>query len=237
MAKEITDNTSNYTGSASSNTPEKTSNPSDKNPASLNPRPETRPTDNDEISLKELILKLQDWWRYLLSKWLIILIVGLIGGGLGLLKSLSIKPTYIAALTFVLEEEGGKGGLGSLGGLAAMAGINIGGGGGGIFQGDNIFELYKSRLMLTNTLLSSSEENDSLLIDRYIAFNELREGWEGEPKLENIVFSVPQIDFSLQHDSLIDIFVRNIRENYLQVKKPDQLLSLIEVELSTPNER
>src|SRR5690554_5701975 len=128
MAKEITDNTSNYTGSASSNTPEKTSNPSDKNPASLNPRPETRPTDNDEISLKELILKLQDWWRYLLSKWLIILIVGLLGGALGLLYSIYKKPTYVATLTFVLEEES-KGGLGNLGGLAAMAGISVGGGG------------------------------------------------------------------------------------------------------------
>src|SRR5690554_6978570 len=85
---------------------------------------------NDEISLKELILKIQEWWRYLLSKWLVILIVGILGGILGLLYSLNKKPTYIASLTFVLEEES-KGGLGSLGGLAAMAGINLGASGGG----------------------------------------------------------------------------------------------------------
>lgn len=194
------------------------------------------PTNDDEISLKELILKLQDWWRYLLSKWLIILIVGLLGGALGLLYSIYKKPTYVATLTFVLEEEN-KGGLANLGGLAAMAGINVGGGGGGIFQGDNILELYKSRSMLTKTLLNTSNTNDSLLIDRYITANELREGWAEDPKLSKIDFTIPQENFSLQHDSLIGVFIDNIKENYLQVSKPDKMLSLIQVQLTAPNER
>lgn len=39
--------------------------------------------DSDEISLKELILKLQEWYRYLLTKRKIILTAGIIGGALG----------------------------------------------------------------------------------------------------------------------------------------------------------
>ncbi len=191
---------------------------------------------DDEISLKDLILKLQEWWRYLLSKWVIILIVGLFGGALGLIYSISKKPTYTATLTFVLEEES-KGGLGNLGGLAALAGVNVGGGGGGIFQGDNILELYKSRSMLTKTLLSASTSNDSLLIDRYITANELREAWVENLPLSKIDFTIPQNEFSLQHDSLIGTFINTIKENYLQVSKPDKLLSLIEVQVTTPNER
>ncbi len=31
----------------------------------------------DEISLKEVILKIQEWWGYLLSKWVIILVAGI----------------------------------------------------------------------------------------------------------------------------------------------------------------
>lgn len=189
----------------------------------------------DEISLKDLILKIQEWWRYLLSKWLIILIAGLLGGVLGLFYSIYKKPTYIASLTFVLEEES-KGGLGNLGGLAAMAGINIGEGGGGVFQGDNILELYKSRSMLTKTLLSKSSTNDSLLIDRYIAAQGLREAWLEDPKLSHIDFSIQQENFTLQHDSLIGRFVSYIKDDYLQVSKPDKLLSLIQVQVTTPNE-
>lgn len=191
-------------------------------------------TNDDEISLKELILKIQDWWTYLLSKWLIILIVGLLGGVLGLMYSIFKKPSYIATLTFVLEEES-KGGLGNLGGLAAMPGINVDAGG-GLFQGDNILELYKSRSMLTNTLLSRMANNDSLLVDRYITTNELKEGWIENSNLSKINFNIPQEDFSFQHDSLMGVFVNNIKENYLNVNKPDKTLSLIEVKVTTPNE-
>jgi hypothetical protein len=190
----------------------------------------------DEISLKDLILKIQEWWRYLLSKWLIILIAGLLGGALGLFYSIYKKPTYTATLTFVLEEEG-SGGLGNLGGLAAMAGFNIGGAGGeGLFKGENIFEIYKSRSMLTKTLLSASSQNDSLLIERYIAFNELRERWSEKPQLESISFSIPQEKFTLQHDSIIGEVVKSINEKNLSVSKPDKKTSLIQVATTSINE-
>jgi hypothetical protein len=190
----------------------------------------------DEISLKDLILKIQEWWRYLFSKWLVILIAGLIGGALGLGYSIYKKPTYTATLTFVLEEEG-SGGLGNLGGLAAMAGFNIGGAGGeGLFKGENIFEIYKSRSMLTKTLLSASAQNDSLLIDRYIAFNELRKRWKEKPQLESISFSVPQEQFTLQHDSIIGEVVKSINEKNLSVSKPDKKTSLIQVATTSINE-
>lgn len=192
-------------------------------------------TRDDEISLKEIILKLKDWWRYLLSKWLIILVVGLLGGALGLVYSIYKKPNYVATLTFVLEEES-KGGLGNLGGLAAMAGVNLGGGAGGIFQGDNILELYKSRSMLTKALLTKASTNDSLLVDRYITANRLREAWAEDPKLSKIDFTISQKDFTVQHDSLMGVFIKNIKENYLMVSKPDKVLSLIEVQVTTPNE-
>src|SRR5690606_38005207 len=48
---------------------------------------------------------------------------------------------------------------------------------------------------------------------------------------------IPQEDFSLQHDSLIGEFVKNINENYLKVSKPDKMLSLIQVQVIAPNER
>src|SRR5690606_12606686 len=127
----------------------------------------------DEISLKELILIILEWWRYLLSKWPVILIFGLTGGIIGLIYAVNKKATYIATTTFVLEESGGGSGLGQYAGMASMLGINIGGGG-GLFSGDNILELYKSRNMIQKALLSKANFDDKpqLLIDRYIDFNE-----------------------------------------------------------------
>ena len=126
----------------------------------------------DEISLKEIFLKIGEWYRYLLSKWLIILLFGLLGGALGLTYAWFKKPIYTATTTFVLEEDK-TGGMGSLAGLASMVGLNLGGGGGGIFQGENILELYKSRNMIEKTLLSKVviKGKQTLLIDRYIEFN------------------------------------------------------------------
>jgi hypothetical protein len=39
---------------------------------------------SDEISLKELILKIKEWWSYLLSQWKLIISIAFIGSLLGL---------------------------------------------------------------------------------------------------------------------------------------------------------
>jgi uncharacterized protein involved in exopolysaccharide biosynthesis len=54
---------------------------------------ETTEKIHDEISLKELIFKFSEWWKYLVSRWVIILIAGLLGGGIGLTYALISKPT------------------------------------------------------------------------------------------------------------------------------------------------
>ena len=81
--------------------------------------------ENEEISLKELILKIRVWLRYLLSKWMIIVLFGFIGGVLGLTYALIKKPVYSATTTFVLEDEKGCGGFGNLAGLASVAAIIV----------------------------------------------------------------------------------------------------------------
>ena len=130
--------------------------------------------------MKELILKIREWWAYLWSKWLTILIAGLIGGALGLTYAFIKKPVYTAETTFVLEEGESGGGLGQYAGLASMMGIDLNSGGGGIFKGDNILELYKSRRMIQETLLAKDTFNgkQQSLIERYIEFNKLRKGWD-----------------------------------------------------------
>src|SRR2546428_5922946 len=91
-------------------------------------QPTTNSIVDDEISLKEVIYKLREWWQYLLSKWVTIVIAGLIGSALGLGYAFFQKPVYTAQVTFALEEDKGGGGLGAYAGLASQFGIDMGGG-------------------------------------------------------------------------------------------------------------
>jgi hypothetical protein len=199
---------------------------------------EAYPTPENEISLKEIVLKLREWYQYLLCKWKTILIFGLIGGALGLVYTFIKKPVYTSETTFVLEDGEKGGGLGAYAGLASMVGIDLNMGGGGVFQGENILQLYKSRRMIQQTLLSKDtfDGKQELLINRYISFNKLREGWEDNPALKNLSFDIPHEQFSLQHDSIIGKLVEEFNKEYLQVVKPDKKLSIIKVEFKNKDE-
>ncbi len=197
--------------------------------------------EKEEVSVKDLILNVLDWFRYLWSKWRILLLAGLLGGSMGLLYALVKAPRYTAVTTFVLEGGDGKGGLAQYAGMAAMVGIDLGGSAGGLFQGDNILELYKSRTMLAQTLLSKTyPDSTELLIDRYIAYNEIRNGWQKDPELLALDFSQDPTKISVQRlrvrDSVITEFTKTINDDLLKVDKPDKKLSIIKVEVISPDE-
>ena len=204
----------------------------------------TEPTpyiEEDEISVKELILNIQNWVRYLWSKRWVLLIAGVIGGIIGLVYACLKQPTYTATTTFVLEGGDGKGGLSQYAGVAAMVGIDLGGGTSGLFQGDNILELYKSRTMLARTLLSKVHpDSNELLIERYIEYNNIREGWSDFPELVSLDFRQDPSDLPLSvlriRDSVITVFVSTINENLLHVEKVDKQLSIIKVEVTSSDE-
>src|SRR5690606_17050799 len=93
----------------------------------------------DDINLKELILKINGLFGYLVGNWVVILVVGLLCGGLIFVYSLTKKTNYTAKLSFILDEQSGSssGTLGAAASIAAQFGFNLGGlgGSGGFFQG------------------------------------------------------------------------------------------------------
>lgn len=198
----------------------------------------------DGISLSELILKIREWWRYLWRKKWTIIIAGIVGGILGFGYAYIKKPVYTATTTFVLESGEKGGGLGAYAGVASMMGIDLGGGGGGIFQGDNILELYKSRTMVEKTLFSQLDNtSNTTLIEHYIEINKLREGWEERPELKKMTFKAldPKnnvADFKMKRlkDSIIGKIVEDIVKGSLSVAKPDKKLSIIKVDVKFGDE-
>ncbi|WP_332911060.1 hypothetical protein [Algoriphagus boritolerans] len=191
----------------------------------------------NQFTLKEVFQNLGEWFAYFLSRWKILLLAGVIGIGLGALVSKFKKPVFHAETSFVLEE-GDSGGIGQMSGLASLVGVNLGslGSTSGLFQGDNIMELYRSDRMLGETLLSEFSENQ-LLIDRFVEFQELDRKWASKVDFESLDFSIPRENFSVTQDSVVKEVAKLIRENQLAVAKPDRKLSIIQVSISSKDEQ
>jgi hypothetical protein len=191
---------------------------------------------DDKITLKEVIQRFRYWMVFFIGKWKTLLIAGMIGLILGALVSFLKKPVYHAETTFVLEEND-MSGMGQMSGLASLIGVNLGsiGPASGLFQGDNIIELYKSDNLLSKTLLSPFE-NNTLLIDRFIKFQELDKKWAKKVDFSSLNFSIPRESFTVTQDSVIKEVSKLIRENHLSVEKPNRKLSIIQVNVSSKDE-
>lgn len=196
--------------------------------------------ENDEISLKEIIYKIKEWYNYLLSKWMIIILAGLFGAIVGVTYSFFNKPIYTATLSFVVEDEKSSGGLGGALGLAGSLGLDIGGNGGNIFSGSNLTELFKSRSMVEQTLLTPVRYNNKLisLAEMYIQINKWRDNWNDQPKFKNIKF-LPTHNrdyFTRENDSILGVIYSNLSQNSLSVAQKDKKNAIISIDVSSINE-
>ena len=201
---------------------------------------EQQQIENDEISLKELIQKIQEWIAYLKTQWKLIIGIAAIGGIIGFMYASFQKPTYQAITTFVLEEEKGGGGLGGALGLASSFGLDLGSGGGGLFTSSNIIELMKSRLVVEKTLLNPVQVagKEISLADYYIQINELKEGWAKKPALANINFPIhaDRTKFTLVQDSILQTISAGLTKNNLTIAQKDKKVSIISLTVKSENE-
>jgi uncharacterized protein involved in exopolysaccharide biosynthesis len=195
--------------------------------------------ENDEISLKELIHKIQEWIAYLKTQWKLLIGIAALGGIIGFMYASFQKPSYLATTTFVLEEDKG-GGMGGAMGLASSFGLDLGGGGGGLFTSSNIIELMKSRLVVEKTLLNTVQVagKEISLADYYIQVNELKEDWSKKPALANINFPVnaDRSKFSLEQDSILQTISAGLINENLAIAQKDKKVSIISLTVKTQNE-
>lgn len=117
-------------------------------------------TETKAIRYAELVEIVNRFYRFLLSQYKVILLLTIAGSLIGLIYGKLQPSTYKAVTTFIVEDKSGSRG-GGLSGLASQFGIDVGGltgGGAGMFEGDNIFEIIKSRAIIEKVLLSTIEE-------------------------------------------------------------------------------
>ena len=198
----------------------------------------------DEISLKELIEKVIEVFKFLRSKWLIIALMGIVGGAIGLGYAWVKKPVYKAMVTFALEDDKQSGGgLSGALGLASSLGFDLGGSAGGAFSGGNLIELMKSRKMVDKALLNPIQSGyDSItLADRLIEILKKRKKLEEEKIwVGKTLFPIgaDQKKFNLKQDSILAVLYQSVTgENaILNVYQKDKKISIITVEVNTVSE-
>lgn len=192
--------------------------------------------DGDEITIKEIIYNLKEWFRYILSKKIIIIPFIIIGGIFGYYYGYIKVPIYTSELSFFIEAEE-SGSSGAYANLAGQFGVNAGAGGGGVFGGDNLIALMKSRSIIQKTLLTTFKINDKIqtLADYYIDLKKLS---KNETDLNSVQF-LPGSDpskFSNEQNSLINSMFSSIINDNLTIGKKDLRSSIILVKVSSPDE-
>lgn len=189
-----------------------------------------------EVSLKDIILKVSEWFSYLFSNRALVLAcfsVGSIGGGL---YAYWEEPTYVAEVSYVLESDTKS--TSQYASLAALAGINVTSGGSSLFQGENIKDLMKSRLMIEQTLFTPiGEKTDENLLSLYLKFTGIEDTWaETENILDRSYFSKEKIGKDSLQDAVVARIAKDISQNNLSLDKKESKSSLSTVAVESENE-
>ncbi len=189
----------------------------------------------EEIAVKEVVIKAKELFSFLRIRWKPIFILSFIAGIIGILFATFQKPVYTAEITFAPENDK-SGSAGMYAGLAAQFGIDLGSGG-GVFEGDNLMEFLKSKMLVEKALLSpvKNSPTKNLLIDYYIKVHKLDEDWHKDTTLRKVSFSADQQPGFRARDSILNNIVKNIRED-IEIEKIDKKVNIIAARMADTDE-
>lgn len=188
-----------------------------------------------EISVEQFKFVIKKYFLYFVSKWKVIGIVVFLSGLVGMIYAWRQKPLYIAEITFATESEGTST-AGSYAALAAQLGLDAGGG--GAFEGENLIELLKSRLLVEKTFLTpvDIEGKSELLINYYIRVNKYDKAWAKDTALNRVKFISENDPPNRKRDSILKSFSKNITTASLEIYKRDKKLDIITAKMKDYDE-
>jgi len=138
---------------------------------------------SDELTLKEMVLKIQDYFWELIKYWWIIGLVSIVTTGLFMLKHYSNDLTYGARLKFVVEGQKGNGG-----GIANLLGTLSGGSKGGKVNPFKMLEVAHGSFLFSK-IISTKTKDGSILGNKILEVYNLPEKWsEKNPMYKDFVF-------------------------------------------------
>ena len=190
---------------------------------------------NDEIQLKDILIKLSDYKAYLFKNKFRIIGFSFLFVALGVVYAFTKDTKYNAELTFVVEEESSGGSLGAMSGIASQFGFDIGGSSSATFSQQNILELLSSRGVIESALMQSAKVNGKtdLLIEHYLEISKIKEEWAERDDFKGVSFHDKS---SYIHDSISGIIWQKIIENNLTVELKSDEANIITLSYISLNE-
>ncbi|MBC7913007.1 MAG: hypothetical protein H7Y07_02690 [Pyrinomonadaceae bacterium] len=195
----------------------------------------------DEFSPKKIIRQIQHVAFYILSKWMIILLVAILFGTSGYVKTYLKEPNYLAEITFALDEGASGGPKSATAALGAQLGIEMETEAGGVFSTmSNIVELLQSRLLIEKTLKSSVVINNKRIVfaDFFLDSLDYRDKWlKGNPnkKLNFQNYSTNSKD-GLLTSSIINNMHQTLTGEYLSINSKGNGTTILSVTCITEHE-
>ena len=191
---------------------------------------------NDEIQLKDILIKLSEYKAFLLKKKFAIIGFCFAFFAIGLAIAFTSETKYKAELTFVVEDpKAAGGGLGAMSGIANQFGFDIGGNSSTTFSQSNILELLKSRGVVKSTLMQKAKiaGKEDLLIEHYFEINGIQEAWTEDPDFDAVDF---HNKLTYIHDSISGNIWKRIAEEKLVVEMQSDEANIISLSYFSVNE-
>jgi len=195
------------------------------------------------IKYPELKSVLNRFLNYFISQYKLVLYITLISTILGFLYGKFQPSSFKATTTFIVEDKSGRG-SGGLSGLASQFGIDAGGltggGGAGLFDGDNVLEIIKSRGIIEKVLLTKMDNNTNgqTIADYYIQISDFKSAFESKninTKSLNFIAIAEGTKHSVVQDSILYILYAEISKN-LTVEKRNKKSTIITLQVSSPDQ-
>lgn len=167
----------------------------------------------DPLSPKILLQQLKETLAYLRSKWLVLIVAGIITGSAGAIYMAQKKTLFKAEITFAIDEGQAQKGNSEFSEFSEQLGLGSVDGGTIFSSSKNIEELLKSRLIIEKTLRSTIEIDGKklLLADFFLDSLNYRSKW-----ITNGPY--PEIDFHKIKTNKDEIlFENNIIRNIYKV--------------------
>ena len=189
---------------------------------------------NDEIQLKDILIKLSEYKVFLLKKKVAIIAFSFLFFVIGVVYTFTLNTKYNAELTFVVEADGGTS-LGAMSGIASQFGFDIGGGESSTFSQSNVIELLKSRGVIVKTLMQRAKVNGKtdLLIEHYLGINEIKQVWAESDNFKGVSF---HDNSSYIHDSISGVIWSHIIENNLTIEMQSDGANIITLSYISSNQ-
>jgi len=177
-----------------------------------------------EVTVADFLASYADFFSKLKAyRWYIVLVL-ILGFGGGAIWGLLHPPKYKAEVMIAVEDDDSSGWQN----LLQQFGIDMGGNNpGGIFKGESLVQLFKTRGQIERTLLREvviiEGEKPEVLANAVLRHSKLSK----KEVFQNVTFTVNRESFTPLQDSLLMLLHEEVRDEMMQVVKPENKLSII----------